>query len=66
MVHRSFAKEINRLVKATLVETLGRDSMNNEQICLGYLIKKHPDFFQLFQHYYTMHRNYELLNILNS
>lgn len=66
MVHRNFANEINRLVQETLTDTLSRGSMNNEQICLGYLIKKNPEMFQLFQHHYTKHRNYELLNILNS
>jgi len=40
--------------------------MNNEQITLGYLIKKHPEKFELFRHHYTIHRNYEILNILNS
>lgn len=66
MLNKSFAKEMNDIMKETLSEMLSKGMMNNEQISLGYLIKRRPEIFELFRHYYTMHRNYELLNILNS
>lgn len=66
MVNKSFAKEMNDIMKDTLRSILSKGMMNNEQISLGYLIKRRPEIFELFRHYYTMHRNYELLNILNS
>jgi hypothetical protein len=65
MVHREFAKVINDIIKKTIEQILNDGMMNNEQISLGYLIKKHPHMFELFRHHYTIHRNYEILNLLN-
>jgi hypothetical protein len=39
--------------------------VNNEQIVLGYLIKKEPEMFSFFRNYIHMHRDYEVLRYLS-
>lgn len=66
LTSKNFINEIKIIVDDILLnEMLGKSNINNEQICLGYLIKKYPDKFTLFEHIYGQHRNYEILNYLN-
>lgn len=66
LLNRQFAPKMNNLMYDTLSSILKNGMMSNEQITLGYLIKRDPDKFELFRHYNNIHRNYEILNILNS
>jgi hypothetical protein len=45
---------------------LGKGFINNEQIAMGYLLKKKPELFRIFQNYSHIHRNYEILNQLKT
>ena len=40
--------------------------VNNEQIVLGYLSKKMPEYFNTFKHYHHTHSNYEILKFLQA
>ena len=44
---------------------LNNKIVNNEQIVLGYLIKKNPEMFSLFKNYIHLHRDYEILRHLS-
>lgn len=41
---------------------INKGIINNEQIALGYLIKKNPELFEFFRNYSGIHKNYEILN----
>jgi hypothetical protein len=65
LVDKNSMKNIKSIIDDVLLKKMLNNSvMNNEQICLGYLLKKHPDQFLLFKHYQSKHRNYEILNYL--
>lgn len=60
-------KIVKNLIDEILIsKMLGNNTINNEQICLGYLIKKFPEHFALFKNYRNQHRNYEILNFLQN
>jgi hypothetical protein len=44
---------------------LNNQIVNNEQIVLGYLIKKDPEMFSFFRNYIHLHRDYEVLRYLS-
>jgi hypothetical protein len=43
---------------------INKGIINNEQIALGYLIKKNPELFKFFKNYSGVHKNYEVLNYI--
>ena len=66
LTSKDFIKNIKSAIDDIFLnKMLAKSNINNEQICLGYLIKKYPEKFNLFKHYYGQHRNYEILNFLN-
>lgn len=42
-------------------EMISQSKFNNEQIAIGYLLKKHPDSFLLLRNHNQVHRNFELV-----
>lgn len=58
-------KNINKTVKQTFKNMLADDFINNEQIVLGFLLKKYPELFVTVINNSTKHRNYELINMLS-
>lgn len=65
LIHKDSMKSIKEMIDDVLINLMLKNFvMNNEQICLGYLLKKYPDKFLLFRHYQSKHRNYEILNYL--
>jgi hypothetical protein len=59
---KNVKKEINILFE----EMLKKNIVNNEQIALGYLLKKKPELFVTFINDSRFHRNYELINQLQN
>ena len=53
--------ELCGLVEQTFEKLLDDGIVNNEQIHLGYLFKKHPDLFIEFINDLRIHRGYELI-----
>ena len=53
--------ELCGLVEQTFEKLLDDGIVNNEQIVLGYLFKKHPDLFIEFINDLRIHRGYELI-----
>lgn len=53
-------KHVNKVFKSMLKKNI----VNNEQIVLGYLYKKHPELFQTFINNAVIHRSYEMINAL--
>jgi len=65
MGSRDSISEVKRGIDNILEnDMLGKNILNNEQIALGYLIKKNPELFRFFQNYSNVHRNYEVLNYI--
>lgn len=65
MSHKNHIDKIKKLVDKVLTnKMLDKNLINNEQICLGYLLKENPDLFECFHHQHGRHRNYEILNFL--
>lgn len=54
-------KKFRPIVDNILDEMLSDNLINNEQIALGYLYKKHPDLFVEFFNEAHLHRSYELV-----
>jgi hypothetical protein len=59
---KNVKKEINLLFE----EMLKNNIVNNEQIALGYLLKKKPELFVSFINDSNLHRSYELINQLQN
>jgi len=57
-------KKINVMVKKILHDMINEQFMNNEQIVLGYLLKKDNSLFQCIVNDSMIHRNYEIINYL--
>ena len=45
---------------------LKNNNLNNEQIVLGYLLKKYPNLFKLFINNSAYHKNYEVIDVLST
>jgi hypothetical protein len=58
---KNIKKEIDNILSNLMLE---KGFINNEQIAMGYLLKKKPELFRTFQNYSDKHRNYEILNQL--
>jgi len=58
---KNIKKEIDNILLNLMLEN---GFINNEQIAMGYLLKKKPELFRTFQNYSNKHRNYEILNLL--
>jgi len=54
-------KKMCSLIDDILEQMLSNNIVNNEQIALGYLYKKHPDLFVEFFNESHIHRSYELV-----
>lgn len=54
-------KKFRPIVDDILDQMLSDNIINNEQIALGYLYKKHPDLFAEFFNESHLHRSYELV-----
>lgn len=57
-------ESINKLcsiIDDTLVKMIDNNIINNEQIVIGYLYKKHPELFVEFFNESHLHRSYELI-----
>jgi hypothetical protein len=64
---RNSIKRIKKEIDNILLNLmLGKGFINNEQIAMGYLLKKKPELFRIFQNYSHIHRNYEILNQLKT
>ena len=62
-------EKIDELTEDIIINDMVANGLiNNEQIALGYLVKKHGSLFAIFvnQGTHMGHRNYELINILGS
>ena len=55
-----------KIDRVFVTDMLDRGIVNNEQIVLGYLSKKIPEYFNAFRHYHHKHSNYEILKFLQS
>lgn len=55
-------EEIDNVLKNMMLKN---GFVNNEQIAVGYLIKKTPSLFRTFRNYSGIHKNYEILKQLN-
>ena len=48
--HKNSLNKISELVDNIFInEMIEKGNVNNEQIALGYLLKKHPDYFASYQ-----------------
>lgn len=54
--------EIDYVLEKMMLE---KGIINNEQIAIGYLLKKKPSLFRTFQNYSGTHQNYEILKHIN-
>ncbi len=59
-------KELKKYILKTFDNMLKNNNVNNEQIVLGYLLKKYPNLFKLFINNSAYHKNYELINVLGT
>lgn len=60
-VGKESIKKFRPIVDDILDQMLSDNLINNEQIALGYLYKKHPDLFVEFFNESHLHRSYELI-----
>jgi hypothetical protein len=58
-------KNINKKIKEIFKKMIENNFVNNEQIILGFLLKKYPELFLTVINNSTKHRNYELINMLS-
>jgi hypothetical protein len=66
MASKNSIGKIKKKVDEVLFDLmLNNKIVNNEQIVLGYLIKKNPEMFSLFKNYIHLHRDYEILRHLS-
>jgi len=55
-------KKVNLLIEDLLTkDMIKNNNINNEQIAIGYLLKKFPEDFILLKNDYRYHRNFELM-----
>jgi hypothetical protein len=54
--------EIDHILEKMMLE---KGIVNNEQIAIGYLLKKNPSLFRTFQNNSSTHQNYEILKHIN-
>jgi len=67
--NKSAIEKIDELTEDIIANDMVANGLiNNEQIALGYLVKKHGNLFAVFvnQGTHMGHRNYELINIIGS
>ena len=66
MANKKSISKVKEKIDGVLFDLmLSNKIVNNEQIALGYLIKKNPEMFSLFKNYIHLHRDYEILRHLS-